>query len=273
MQTWLRTNLKYSLILLLAAFIAGCSGGGRDKQEEAKMRLTGLAPDKLVTQLFSTFQFADYDEAYIYFSKDISEKVIDGFLSWLREDRSIGRFWTALVHQDADTATVMVKYNYNPKNLDTGFIVRENKVAETEIHLVKENGIWKVRSMGIEQFDKRAENDIFLGCLNAVMDATIAQEKIRMQRDSYTDNLASLLKTYSIDEMACEQITIEEAGEEDYLIGAVTRNMVPCIITANTDGYQPASYEECESTMYLPERDKETPEQPAEEEAGTETSS
>ena len=271
MTDWLKKYSRLAVVLLLAA-AAGCSGGGGDEEPAAVDRMSGMSPDKVVQKLFSEFQFANYDEAGMYFSESLSDETVVGFLDWLQENRTVGRFWTAVTKEGTEEAVVMVKYNYNPKN-NRGLITSQKEVDEIEIHLARENDVWKIRTLGIEAFDEHAERDVFLNCLNAVMDATIAQEKIRKERDAYSDSRAALMTAHPIDEFACREITIREAGEEDFLISAVTENLEPCEIIANTDEFQPATYEECASSLYLPSREEGEGESAAEGESVQEETS
>ena len=238
---------------LSAVLLAGCSGkNNADMEIPEYLR---QAPDKLVKQFMSDIQFQNIEKLDLYFSKEIPEKTRKSVGSIITGRKRIGRYETDLrtpVDGSREGQTVLVQLIYSFTDPEAAYGASKKTVEKTAVKLKLENGLWKIRTLGMREIDELIENDVFLDCLDAVMDATIAQEKVRFNKTSYASSIADLMKVYNINEMACDELTIEDAGAESYLLVAKTRNTVSCLITADTDSHKPESYEDCNSPLPTP---------------------
>lgn len=236
----------FVVLLPVCLLISGCSKKP-SPEEEVLVSEAEAAPNKTLERLFTSLQFEDIEGAETNFSKQVPVELAKKFIGDFNKKRKLGEFKTLTSEKTKSTATVEFIYNYQEKDPKTGELDLKRIVERGEMFLVREGKEWKIRRTGNEDFDESVEKSLFYSCLSAVMDVTIAEEKLRLQpkRKSYSNNLAGLMKIYPINETACRSITIDEAGRRTYLVVAMTRNTKPCRIEANTDVHTPEKYEEC----------------------------
>ncbi|HOX28691.1 MAG TPA: hypothetical protein PLQ76_05995 [bacterium] len=244
MKRFTLTGAVLSAVLLI--FAAGCAPKTENKVDE--QQTVKLAPAQVVEKLFSSLQSSQPEALNDLFASELSGRFSRKFYSEFTSDKSLGLFKAMLLNSDGKTASVKVIYNYLKKAPKTGELGDKKIIDRRFMELVKEKGYWKIRRTGYELFDEEVEKNLFLKCLNTVMDITIAEEKIRQGRDTYSNSLATLLKVYPVNEKECKSILINNANDKSYLVTAVTRNYEPCTITGNTDVHSPERFEECGTT-------------------------
>ncbi len=231
------------LAVIAVLLMSGCS---KQPAETKNAALKKLPPDKVVESLFSGYQMADLTKAGELFSKSLPEKIVSQYLNDFSSKRTISEFKTKTISSDMNSAYVKVLYRYNKKDPKTGEIDYNKPVVETkQFELAKEDEYWKIRRFGEAKYDNEVEKIVFYDCLNAVMDATIAEEKYKQGNPTYTDRIAMLQELLPVNDSACEEMRIQDAGTKTYLIIAKTKNFVPCEITGNTDSHSPRRFEEC----------------------------
>ncbi len=238
------TRLFGIIVLPLLVFAAGCA---KAPEKGVIPGAEGLPPDKIVERLFAAFQFSEIEGAEKYFATEIPEDMASGFVKDFFSKHRVGEFRTKPLSVDKTNAVVKVSYIYTPKDPKTGEDAENAKKAidSKQMQMVKEGEYWKIRRTGFKDFDQRMEKHLFMNCLNSVMDATIAEEKLRQARPTYSNSVGALMKYYKFDDAACKDMRIEDANKKTYMIIANTRNTVPCEITGNTDRHFPQRYEDC----------------------------
>jgi hypothetical protein len=244
MNRKLAKRLGWAALPVLIAFVfCGCATKPAADKPAGMEKLT---PDKVVERLFSSFQFADLAGVNELFSSVLPEKTVKEYVADFTGAHNVSEFKAKTVSSDKNDAVVKVIYRYSKKDPKTGVVDYSKPVVELKrMELVKEGDYWKIRRVGIGKYDDMVEKALFYECLNAVMDATIAEEKVRQGRPTYTDSVSMLQKVFPVKDSACSEFRIQDAGKKSYMIVAETRNYTPCEITGNTDAHSPRRFEEC----------------------------
>ncbi|MFA6450744.1 MAG: hypothetical protein WCX65_14820 [bacterium] len=231
------------VMLPVCLIIAGCAA---PPEKGAIPGAENLPPNEMVDRLFAAIQFNELESAENYFTSQAPENLAKKFIADFAKTRAIGQFKTKTISVVKNKAVVKALYNYDKKDPKTGEITTTKKIEELkQFEMVKEGKYWKIRRTGFPAFDMKVEESLFYDCLNTVMDITIAEEKLHQRRPTYTDSIAALNKVYKINDAACANIRIEQAGKTTYWVVARSRNLIPCEITANTDKHSPMSFDEC----------------------------
>lgn len=229
------------LVAVIITTMAGCT------QEKPQTSIPGAeiySPEKIASMYISSLQMNQFENISLYFSKMVDGSIIDKYAKSFCDSVQVGQFKTKNISGDDNNATVQVVYNYTEKSASSSADMKK-KYKTVTMKLVKEDGIWKIRTTGIDDTDQAIEKEIFLECMNTVMDVTIAQEKIRSTKDVYSSSLSELLKVVAFKESQCSELSIDNADENSYLVKATTKNLKPCSITADTDSHHPEAYDEC----------------------------
>lgn len=239
----MKNNLIQKLVVAAAIVfaVAGCA------PEPPKTSIPGAelySAEKIAGMYISSIQLNQLDNIELYFSKAVDPKIVKQSAQALYDSTQIGQFKSKQISGDKENALVEIVYNYSGKNADSG-PTKDKQYATLQMKMVKEDGSWKIRTTGIPETDQAIENQIFLQCLNTVLDATIAEERIRARTDVYSSRVTDLQRAVKFDDKNCSELTIGSADETSYQILAKTKNLKPCDITANTDIHTPETYQGC----------------------------
>lgn len=237
------------LAALALVFSAGCAKE-KPAAENANPEEELYSPVKVAELYLASYQFGQVESVAGYFSKELPADIVNKYISDFSKKYEVGRYKTKQLSADDTTAAVKVVYTYNEKG-QIRPVGTKPKYFDVTLKLVRENKVWKLRNTGSPATDKKIEENIFLKCLNTIMDITVAQEKVRSVKDSYSSSLAELMRVVPFDEFACNELSVSDADENGFNVVATTKNLVPCEIKGNTDEHFPMEYDECE-LMKLP---------------------
>lgn len=232
---------KLAIAAAIIITLAGCAA------EKPKTSIPGAelySPEKIASMYISSLQMNQLENISLYFSKAVDPEIANKSAKSVADSIQIGQFKSKQISGDDNSASVQVVYNYVEKSADLS-ASRKKKYSTVNMMMLKEDGVWKIRTTGLADADNEIEQRIFLQCLNTVLDVTIAQEQLRGGRDEYTSRLTELQKKINFDESACGELSVAHADESSFQIVAKTKNLKPCDITANTDSHTPESYQEC----------------------------
>ncbi|MEW6202859.1 MAG: hypothetical protein AB1546_12840 [bacterium] len=233
------------LLFVFALFIPGCKGEKKTAAPVGEEQKPST-PAAVVEKLFQALQSGEEEDLTELFSAAIPSKIYIGFFSGFHRTKEIMRFRVTAKEEKENAATVTVKYIYFEKKPgeESGYESGKRKLGENKLTLVKKNNQWQIRLFG-EKIDRKIEERLFYNCLNLVMDAEIAQETYHGAHSRYATTIAALEPIIPISADKCRELKIERADKNDYLLLATSPNLVPCPITATTDGTIPMKYEEC----------------------------
>lgn len=240
----MRKRAIFLVCVLAFPLLFGCS-----PKEGAK----GEAPDDLdtpartVEYLFGAIRGdAGLDTASL-FSSAIPADLASGYVGKFRSEKEVTMYNIAGIEESEETAEVAVKYFYYGKKIEKDDVKLSSKeLAEQRLTLNLEDGKWLIRFTG-EDFDDEVEERVFYDCLNAVMDATIAQELYFGSAGAYTPVLAELQDVHPFKTDRCEELKIESADEYDFRLTATTANLARCRIIATSEAVIPTKYSECQT--------------------------
>lgn len=228
-------------VLVLALFL-GCSQKEENQGETPEDLDT---PQKTIDYLFNAIRGDKGVNTASLFSSEVPAVLASDYVEKFRAGKEMTMFNMTGVEKQEETAKVTVKYFFYEKQVGGDEVtVSSKQIGEQNLTLNLENGSWRIRFTG-DELDVKVEEKVFYDCLNAVMDATIAQELYFGSSGTYSPMIAELEDVMTVNPGRCREFKIENADEYDFMITATTLNREGCRLIATSEAVIPTKYSEC----------------------------
>lgn len=232
--------------LAIVALLAGCASA--PKSADVNDPSEPQKPSEILMTVFRSIQMQETAGIERFFSRRIPVSFVKQFIRESMEQKQLVEFHVVKGGEQISDAWVDLSVTFRPvAERRNGLILRTDpeRTVKERFLFAKEGKRWRIRVLGDPKLDARVEQSLFFQCLNAVMDTRIAQEQYRGRRPRYASNIGALQTTVPIRIDACRELRIDRADPKDYRITAVTLNSVSCVISATTEGFMPARWQEC----------------------------
>ncbi|MFH1538959.1 MAG: hypothetical protein ABIH66_08355 [bacterium] len=232
----------FPICVLALALLLGCS----QKEESQGETPDDLdTPQKTVEHLFNAIRGDKGINTASLFSSAVPVGLVSGYVEKFRAGKEVTMYNLTGVKEQEETAKVTVKYFFYEKQVGGDEVKLSSKqIGELNLTLNLEDGNWLIRFTG-DELDVRVEEKVFYDCLNAVMDAAIAQELYYGPAGAYTPVIAELEDVMPVNPGRCHEFKIESADEYDFRITATTLNREGCRLIATSEAVIPTKYSEC----------------------------